>query len=173
MVPWYRASATDTGSTAPSGTGWPARTPRSPRRHAHLATDSSENSTGHEAHIFEAEGQEVRKLRCIDDSMLNGVNGVSWLSEHPVMPNFEFSALVAAEPSDLLEKQEIEQRNRGANDTETARTRLMGMSQGRAWPVRAPHVRTQPRGTVWHVCTSHIQHSAERGRYVSCTHEHS
>ena len=83
--------------------------------------------------------------------MLNGVNGVSWLSEHPVMPNFEFSALVAAEPSDLLEKQEIEQRNRGANDTETARTRLMGMSQGRAWPVRAPHVRTQPRGTVWHV----------------------
>ena len=64
-----------------------------------------QNSEGQEVPFLDAEGDEVWKLRCIDDFKFNGVNEVTWLSEQLVMPSFEFPARVAAEFSSILDKQ--------------------------------------------------------------------
>ena len=56
------------------------------------------NAFGAEEPALDANGNHIWKLRCIDDFKVNGLNGVTWLCEHLVMPNFEFPARIAAEP---------------------------------------------------------------------------
>ena len=58
---------------------------------------------GIETPLLDEKGEEIWKLRCRDDFKCNGVNGVTWLLEHLVMPNFEFPARVASEFSELLD----------------------------------------------------------------------
>jgi hypothetical protein len=60
---------------------------------------------GAETPKLDSHGMPIWKLRCIDDFKVNGVNGVTWLSEHLVMPNFEFPAKIAAEFAKALDEQ--------------------------------------------------------------------
>jgi len=57
---------------------------------------------GIEVHFLDAQGQEVRKLRCIDDFKINGVNAHTVLVDKIVLPNFELPARIAAEIFELL-----------------------------------------------------------------------
>jgi len=57
---------------------------------------------GIEVHFLDAQGQEVRKLRCIDDFKINGINAHTVLADKIVLPNFELPARIAAEIFELL-----------------------------------------------------------------------
>jgi len=57
---------------------------------------------GTEVHFLGARGQEVRKLWCIDDFKINGVNAHTVLANKIVLPNFELPARIAAEIFELL-----------------------------------------------------------------------
>ena len=70
------------------------------------------NAFGAEEPVLDANGNHIWKLRCIDDFKVNGLNGVTWLSEHLVMPNFEFPARIGAEFSRLLEEQPAPEKKR-------------------------------------------------------------
>jgi hypothetical protein len=70
--------------------------------------------SGAEVPALDEHGEVIWKLRCIDDFKVNGVNGVTWLSEHLVMPNFEFPARIGAEFSRMLdEKPQLGQKRPG------------------------------------------------------------
>jgi hypothetical protein len=62
---------------------------------------------GAEVPALDEHGECIWKLRCIDDFKVNGVNGVTWLSEHLVMPNFEFPARIGAEFSRMLDEKPL------------------------------------------------------------------
>jgi hypothetical protein len=57
---------------------------------------------GIEVHFLDAQGQEVRKLRCIDDFKINGVNAHTVLADKIVLPNLWLPARIAAEIFKLL-----------------------------------------------------------------------
>jgi len=59
---------------------------------------------GIEVHFLDAQGQEVRKLRCIDDFKTNDVNVHTVLADKIVLPNVELPARIATEILDLRGK---------------------------------------------------------------------
>lgn len=73
------------------------------------------DTAGTEVPKLDALGQEIWKLRCIDDFKVNGVNEMTWLSEHLVMPNFEFPARIAAEFAACTDKETLGKRSASAS----------------------------------------------------------
>jgi len=57
---------------------------------------------GIEVHFLDEQGQEVRKLRCIDDFKINGFNAHTVLADKIVLSNFELTARITAEIFELL-----------------------------------------------------------------------
>ena len=55
------------------------------------------NKDGLESHLKDEKGNEIRKLRCIDDFKVNGVNAQTMLADKLFLPNFEFPARIGAE----------------------------------------------------------------------------